>query len=208
MLFEMNIQELQSLYAKEPQVGALAHAIENKSVKTIFLEGLVASSVPMVFASLYPVIQSKQEKNFTFLFILGDADEAGYFYHDLTQVLGEERVLFFPSSFRRSVKYAQRDAANEILRTAVLSRLAAADKSLFIVSYPEAVSELVVSRKKLDERTLELHVGEKVDIDFIEETLRTFGFHREDYVYEPGQYAVRGRSVDGFSFRSEEPNGG
>ena len=81
------------------------------------------------------------------------------------------------------MKYAQRDSANEILRTEVLSRLAAADKSLFIVSYPEAVSELVVSRKKLDERTLELHVGENVDIEFIEETLRTFGFTQHDYVY-------------------------
>jgi transcription-repair coupling factor (superfamily II helicase) len=205
MLFEMNIQELQSLYAKEPQVGALAHAIENKSVKTIFLEGLLASSVPMVFASLYHVIQSKQENNFTFLFILGDADEAGYFYHDLMQVLGEESVLFFPSSFRRSVKYAQRDSANEILRTEVLSRLAAADTSLYVVSYPEAVGELVVSRQNLGDRTLELHVGEKVDIPFIEETLHTFGFHREDYVYEPGQYAVRGSIVDVFSFSSEYP---
>ena len=201
----MNIQVLQSLYAKEPQVGALAQALENKSVKTIFLEGLVASSVQMVFSSLYPVIESKQENKFTFLFILGGADEAGYFYHDLTQVLGEEKVLFFPSSFRRSVKYAQRDSANEILRTEVLSRLAAADTSLFVVSYPEAVGELVVSRKKLDERTLELHVGENVDIGFIEETLRIFGFTQHDYVYEPGQFAVRGSIVDVFSFSSEYP---
>src|SRR5574344_2535017 len=181
MLFEMNIQELQSLYAKEPQVGALAHAIENKSVKTIFLEGLVASSVPMVFSSLYPVIESKQENKFTFLFILGGADEAGYFYHDLTQVLGEEKVLFFPSSFRRSVKYAQRDSANEILRTETLSRLTSDSTSLYIVTYPEAVSELVVSRKKLNEQTLGLHVGEKVDIKFIEDTLKAFGFKQEDY---------------------------
>ena len=201
----MNIQVLQSLYAKEPQVGALAQALENKSVKTIFLEGLMASSVPMVFSSLYPVIESKQENKFTFLFILGGAEEAGYFYHDLTQVLGEEKVLFFPSSFRRSVKYAQRDSANEILRTEVLSRLAASDMSLFVVSYPEAVSELVVSRKNLDERTLELHVGENVDIAFIEETLRTYGFTQQDYVYEPGQFAVRGSIVDVFSFSSEYP---
>lgn len=201
----MNIQELQSLYAKAPQVGALAQVIENKSAKTIFLEGLVASSVPMVFSSLYPVMESKQQSTFTFLFILGNADEAGYFYHDLTQVLGEENVLFFPSSYRRSVKYAQRDSANEILRTEVLSRLAAGDKSLFLVSYPEAVAELVVSRKKLDERTLELHVDEKVDISFIEETLRTFGFTQNDYVYEPGQYAVRGSIIDVFSFSSEYP---
>src|SRR5574344_1419915 len=109
----MKIQELKSIYAKQPQVGALAHSIEDKSVKTIFLGGVVASAAPMIFASL--------NERSTFLFILSDAEEAGYFYHDLTQIMNDDNVLFFPPSFRRSVKYAQRDAANEILRTETLS---------------------------------------------------------------------------------------
>ena len=88
-----------------------------------------------------------------FVFILGDLEEAGYFYHDLTQVLGTERILFFPSSFRRSVKYGQKDAANEILRTEVLSRLQKGEEGLCIVTYPDALAEKVVSRHELSENT-------------------------------------------------------
>ena len=137
----MTIQELVELYGHGPQVEALRKAIEEKSVKTIFLEGLVASSAPMLFAALEgqrskvegqrSKVEGQRSKDkgqrskvegqrliFNFqLIILSDEEEAGYFYHDLKQMLGMERVLFFPSSYRRSIKYAQRDPANEILRT-------------------------------------------------------------------------------------------
>lgn len=119
----MEIKQLQNLYAKLPQIGALAESLENNQVKTIFLDGLLSSAAPMMFSSLFTKYQS------TVLFILNDADEAGYFYHDLTQVMGEDFVLYFPSSYRRAVKYGQRDSANEILRTEVLSRLAS-DKNI------------------------------------------------------------------------------
>ena len=140
-----------------------------------------------------------------FVFILGDLEEAGYFYHDLTQVLGTERILFFPSSFRRSVKYGQKDAANEILRTEVLSRLQKGEEGLCIVTYPDALAEKVVSRQELSENTLKLHVGERVDTGFITDVLHSYGFEYVDYVYEPGQYAVRGSIIDVFSFSSEYP---
>ena len=121
----MKIQDLLKIYAKSPQVGALADVMGKKSVKTIFLEGLMCSSAPMVFASLMaksqtPKANSQTPKANNTLFILQDAEEAGYFYHDMVQLLDEQRVLFFPSSYRRAVKYGQRDAANEILRTEAL----------------------------------------------------------------------------------------
>ena len=125
--------------------------------------------------------------------------------HDLTQILGEEKVLFFPSSFRRAIKYGQKDAANEILRTEVLSRLQKGEEGLCIVTYPDALAEKVVSRKELGEKTLKLHQGEQVDTNFITEVLRSYGFEYVDYVYEPGQYAVRGSIIDVFSFSSEFP---
>lgn len=134
-----------------------------------------------------------------FVFILGDLEEAGYFYHDLTQILGTGRVLFFPSSFRRAIKYGQRDAANEILRTEVLSRLQKKEEDFCVVTYPDALAEKVVSRKELDEKTLKLNAGERVDMDFVTEVLRSYGFEYADYVYEPGQYAVRGSIIDVFS---------
>ena len=196
----MTIQELLKKYALLPQVGALAKTLEKKSVKTVFLEGLMCSSAPMVFGSL-----ASKGKTLTTLFILQDADEAGYFYHDLTQLLGKEQVLFFPSSYRRAIKYAQRDSANEILRTEVLSHLSSLTSHLYIVTYPEAIAELVVSKKQLDERTVVLSVGDTIDADQTAQQLRTLGFHEVDYVYEPGQFALRGSILDIYSYSSELP---
>ena len=220
----MTIQELVELYGHGPQVEALRKAIEEKSVKTIFLDGLVASSAPMLFAALEGQ-RSKVEGQrpiFNFqLIILSDEEEAGYFYHDLKQMLGMDKVLFFPSSYRRSIKYAQRDPANEILRTEVLTFLngqrskvegqkSALDLSpqsldLSIVTYPEALAEQVVSQEQLNERTLVLEQGQTVSVEEITTTLHDFGFQEVDYVYEPGQYALRGSILDVYSFSSEYP---
>jgi len=197
----MDIHELCERYARHPQVKALLRAVLNDRLRTLSVSGLLASSAPMAFAALS---QSMREQRRTFLFILDDQEEAGYFYHDLVQILGEDAVLFFPSSFRRAVKFGQRDAASEILRTEVLSRCSA-DSVPYIVSYPEAMAEKVVSKTTLDSRSLQVRVGEQVDIAFIEQTLLEFGFQRTDYVYEPGQFAVRGSLVDVFSFSSEYP---
>ena len=209
----MNIEELLKKYALLPQVGALANMLGKKSVKTIFLEGLMCSSAPMLFASL----TSKGKPSAT-VFILQDADEAGYFYHDLTQLLGKEQVLFFPSSYRRAIKYAQRDSANEILRTEVLAKLSANSPrnatlskreqptaNSLIVTYPEAIAELVVSKKQLDDRSVVLSVGDVIDADQTTQQLRTLGFQEVDYVYEPGQFALRGSILDIYSYSSELP---
>ncbi len=195
----MTIQELCKQYAGRPQVKALAKTMGKTGERRIVLDGLSGSSAPLVFGSLAEIAQA------TILFILQDAEEAGYFYHDLTQLMGTERVLFFPSSYRRSVKYAQRDAANEILRTEALSQMRNDHSSLYIVSYPEAVAEMVVTKKRLDSRTLTLRTGQTISTATIEQTLQDFGFREVDYVYEPGQYALRGSILDVYSFSSEFP---
>jgi transcription-repair coupling factor (superfamily II helicase) len=195
----MTIQELCKQYASRPQVKALAKTMGKTGERRIVLDGLSGSSAPLVFGSLAEIAQA------TILFILQDAEEAGYFYHDLTQLMGTERVLFFPSSYRRSVKYAQRDAANEILRTEALSQMRNDHSSLYIVSYPEAVAEMVVTKKRLDSRTLTLRMGQTISTATIEQTLQDFGFREVDYVYEPGQYALRGSILDVYSFSSEFP---
>jgi transcription-repair coupling factor (superfamily II helicase) len=202
----MNIQELEKIYAGLPQVKALAQALGRSGVKTIFLEGLLASSAPMVFAALSERRKVKSENSVfpPFLFILQDAEEAGYFYHDLTQLLGDQDVLFFPSSYRRAIKYAQRDSASEILRTEVLARFAQGQSPL-CVTYPEAVAELVVSKKSLDARTLLLEKDQTINVTEIVKTLREFGFHEVDYVYEPGQFALRGSILDVYSYSCEYP---
>ena len=152
-------------------------------------------------------IQNSKLKTLTAVFVLQDNEEAGYFYHDLTQILGTENVLFFPSSYRRAVKYGQRDAANEILRTETLSRLSAqtAGDTLYVVTCPEALSELVVSKRRLDERTINIAVGDIVDFADLGRKMREFGFKEVDYVYEPGQFAMRGSIIDVYSYSSELP---
>lgn len=200
----MDIQDIKQLYAKAPETVALCKLLQENRGSNIFLQGQQASATPLLFAAVATKIKQ------TFLFVLQDADEAGYFYHDLTQVMGTQNVLFFPSSFKRSVKYGQRDSANEILRTEVLARVSARDKqateSLLIISYPEALSELVVSKQHLDERRLSLKTGQQqIDITDIAHKLREYGFQEVDYVYEPGQYSVRGSILDVYSFSCENP---
>ncbi len=236
----MEIHDIAKLYAMLPQVGALRHVLENKSEKDVFLEGLVGSSQPLLFAALSQK-EKKKPLPSSFLFVLPDADEAGYFYSDLMQLEnlpkegGESagaaaQVLFFPSSYRRAVKYGQRDAANEILRTEVLARLNTSLSTsqrlnvstskplnsplstlnsqlstLYIVTYPEALAELVASQKTIDNHLIQLTTGQTTDIVELEHRLRELGFHEEDYVYEPGQFAVRGSILDVYSFSHELP---
>ena len=201
----MDIQDLQQAYAALPQIGALGRVMElgndkqEKPVRTVFLEGLAASAGPMVFAALRrPGIR---------LFVLQDADEAGYFYHDLHQMLGDEGALFFPSSYKRAVKYAHRDPAAEILRTEVMTRVASLEKgdTVNVVTYPEALSELVVSQRKMDAGMVTVTEGRDYKTGPLTALLKELGFRETDYVYEPGQYALRGSILDVFSFNSEWP---
>ncbi len=205
----MKIQELQTIFSKHPSVGKLRTALQKNDVDVIQIDGLHESAAPLVFSSLINTILP------VCMFILDDEEQAGYFYHDLTQILGDEKVLFFPSSFKRAIKYGQRDAGNEILRTEVLSaiisqqstgsQLSTLNSQLYIVTHPQALAQSVVTRKKLSEQTLSLQVGEQVDIVFVQETLMSFGFRRVDYVYEPGQFAVRGSILDVYSYSCEYP---
>ncbi len=194
----MTLQDIAKLYGRSPQANALVDLLKKKSVHSLFLQGLVCSSASMFFGSM------KTRLKRSVLFVLDDADEAGYFYHDLTQMLGQESVFFFPSSYRRAVKYGQRDAANEILRTEVLARLSAGNP-IFIVSYPDALAELVVSKQHLDEKILKLSVGLQIPQVDVVHQLRDFKLQEVDYVYEPGQFAVRGSIIDVYSYSCEFP---
>ena len=213
----MEIREISNIYSALPQCGAFLKAVNDESVKHLFLKGMVASSAPVFFAAAASRTENGKkgaQKPLTAVFILQDNDEAGYFYHDLTQILGTDNVLFFPSSYRRAVKYGQRDAANEILRTETLSRLSAAHTDrkgkgnpgfLYVVTCPEALSELVLSKRNLDERTISIGVGDIVNLTDLGRKMRNLGFEEVDYVYEPGQFAMRGSIVDVYSYSSELP---
>ncbi len=193
----MNISELQQIYKTHPNTVAMSKLLKDSSVNTIYIGGLFGSAAPLEFSCL-------TDGEHCYVFILDDLESAGYFYHDITQINGDKNILFFPSSYRRAIKYGQKDSANEILRTEVLSRLQKGDK-ISIVTYPEALSEKVVGVNALSINTLKIEIGQKISIAAITETLSKLGFEHVDYVYEPGQYAVRGSIIDVFSFSSEFP---
>lgn len=196
----MKIEELRTLYASLPQLGGLTKLLKDGKTRHISLNGLVASAPALFFAAFaercpYPI-----------LFILEDADTAGYFHNDL-KALGIEPFLL-PSSYRRAVKYGQRDAGSEILRTETMAALSAEKtegKPLYIVTEPSALAERVVSKERLNDQTIRLETGQEVEVVALEKQLRALGFQEVDYVYEPGQFAVRGSILDVYSYSSEYP---
>lgn len=194
----MTIKELQQIYTKHPALPGLSSLLEDNEIKTIYLKGMNASCASF-FASSFI-----ENKPFTSVFLLNDSEEAGYFYHDIVQANGDKHVLFFPSSYRRAIKYGQKDAANEILRTEVLSKLEQ-NEPVSIVTYPEALAEKVVSRQTLNQQTLTLATGKQYETEAITKKLTDYGFEHVDYVYEPGQFAMRGSILDVYSFASEYP---
>ena len=194
----MTISELQSVYAAHPNTKGLATIIKDGGVKTVYVDGVHASCMSLFFSAFI------KENPSVYVFVLNDNEEAGYFYYDMVQANGDADILFFPSSYRRAIKYGQKDAANEILRTEVLSRLEKRD-NVAVVTYPEALAEKVVSKKLLTDKTVSLKVGQNIETDTIAAQLVSLGFDHVDYVYEPGQFATRGSILDVFSFASEFP---
>ena len=196
----MDTSKVLTSLASSDEAKELAKCIRNGKAKQVKADGLSGSSAAVLLAA----IMSGRGHNPNLLVVMNDADEAGYMYHDLTQMMGTERILFFPSSYKRAIKYNQKDAGNEILRTEVLTRVAEA-QDLLVVTYPDALAERVVSKKELDVNTLPIKVGDTFDINDLEKQIFDLGFERTDYVYEPGQFAVRGSIVDVYSFSSDTP---
>lgn len=199
----MTLADLSGLYGGLAQTKALIKELAGKRTGNVFLQGLRASSAPLLFCG---VAQNGGKP--CILIILNDQEEAAYFYHDMVQTMGDENVLYFPSAYRRAAKYGQKDDAGEILRTEVLSRLTTVTpdaQTLVIVTSADALAEKVVSKSSLEDKSIRLNVGETLDREELQSLLLELGFNRVDYVYEPGQFALRGSILDVFSFSSEYP---
>lgn len=197
--------QILKLLASCADVKRLSDAIRHRK-SDIQVTGLVGSATALVCA----VLRRSGGVPGTMLCVMDDEETAAYFYHDLTQMLGDDGVMFFPSSYKRAIKYNQRDEANEILRTNVLTRLstpsaAGQDNGIVIVAYPESLAEMVVAKDELAEHSLTINLGDMLDVTELEERLFALGFVRADYVYEPGQFAMRGSIVDVFSFSNDLP---
>ncbi|NGX83162.1 transcription-repair coupling factor [Aequorivita sp. KMM 9714] len=187
-----------SLYSQSLQTQKLGEAISQKQ-QAISVSGLVGSSISMVLA------QAFKNTDLPFLFILNDKEEAAYHLNDLENLLGDKNVLFYPGSYRRPYQIEETDNANVLLRSEVLNRINSRKKPAFIVTYPEALFEKVVTRKELEQNTLKIAVNDQLSIDFVNEILFEYRFKRTDFVTEPGEFSVRGGILDVFSFSNDEP---
>jgi len=153
----------------------------------------------MLLAKVYNKTQ------FTHIAIVPEKEDAAYLYNDLVSLAGEDSVFFFPSTYKRSVQYEQTEPANIVLRTEVLNHLASGKRKGIIVTYPESVMEKVVSCKNLKKNTFNISKGDKISLEFLEEMLQEYNFELVDFVYEPGQYAIRGSIADVFSYSADLP---
>ena len=194
----MSTTSLYQKYQFSPKVKQIADALETPMAK-LQLKGLLGSSLSFVLQGLF------KQTDTPFLLLCNEKEEAAYYLNDLEQMIGTDEVLFYPSSYRRPYQIEETDNANVLLRAEVLNRINSRKKPAFIVSYPEALFEKVVTRKELDKNTLKVSVGDQVSIDFINEVLFEYEFKRVDFITEPGEFSVRGGILDVFSFSNDHP---
>ncbi|MFY7956504.1 MAG: transcription-repair coupling factor, partial [Flavobacterium macrobrachii] len=186
------------MYESSNKVKQIAESLTVPQNK-IHCKGLSSSVVSIIIQSVF----KKAEQ--PFLLVFNEKEEAAYYLNDLEQMLGQNDVLFYPSSYRRPYQIEETDNANVLLRSEVLNRINSRKKPSIIVTYPEALFEKVVTKKELDKNTLKVAVGDNISIDFINEVLFEYEFKRVDFITEPGEFSVRGGIVDVFSFSNDNP---
>jgi len=195
---EVTIDQIIKKYSESKELLLLTKSLRGKN-KHIQLKGLIGSADALTAISSYHL----QER--PFLFILPDYEEAAFFLSDLEALL-DKQVLFFPSSYRKGFDFTQLDSTHVLQRAETLSALNhLAEIPKLVVTYPEALAEKVINRTDLEKNTLEITEKAKLDIEFINEFLIAYDFERVDFVYEPGQFAIRGGIVDIFSFSNDLP---
>lgn len=196
----MKIQDFIRVYKEDPIVQTIAERVKPNDELNIHLKGLVGSLDAVVAASIYQL--NKQ----TSIFVLHDKEEAAYFHNDLQNLMPGKEVLLFPTSYKRPYQFDETENANILMRAEILNRInhKAASGEL-IVTYPEALTEKVINKKSLSSNTLSVKIGEQLDVAFLSELLQTYDFERTDFVYEAGQFSVRGGIIDVFSYAHDLP---
>ncbi|HAM08955.1 MAG: transcription-repair coupling factor [Bacteroidetes bacterium GWE2_41_25] len=186
-------------YNLHPVIPSLLESVNSDQFKNIGITGLSGSSKAMILSLVFHKTQCAH------VVVIPEKEDAAYFYNDLVSLLGEDSVFFFPSTYKRSVQYEQTEPANIVLRTEVLNFLASGKRKGIIVTYPESAMEKVISRRNLKKNTFNINKGDRLSLEFLEEILREYNFTRTDFVYEPGQYAIRGGIADVFSYSADLP---
>ena len=194
----MTLKEAAGLFAGDETIEKARALLKGARNKQVRFYGLAGSSAAML---LYRLGKSREPA----LIVARDMDSAGYIYHDLAHIGGEESVAFFPSGYKRDIRFGQADPPQQILRTEALDALVNSKALKWVVSYPEALAEKVPPRLDLGENTLLLRSGKKYQLSEVIRRLRELGFREVDYVYEAGQFANRGSILDIYSYSNEFP---
>lgn len=196
--YELKLRELQQIYERDPLTQSLRNALEVAQAR-LSMRGTVGSGTALIASCTMAPLQRSH------VFVLRDKEEAAYFMNDLEYLLPEENILFYPRSARVAYQTETTENANIAMRAEVLNELVDHEKRTITVSFPEAIAEKVLTRKKLSEHTFAIHIGERYTLDFIDEVMQSYHFEKVDYVYEPGQYSIRGGIVDIFSYSFDHP---
>jgi transcription-repair coupling factor (superfamily II helicase) len=197
----MLVKDFLTLYREDGFVKTIAEQIKSPNeYPNVQIKGIVGS-LDAVIASAVHLLNPSQ----THFFVLSDREEAAYFINDLQNLIGENNVLSFPMSYKRAYQYEEVDNANVLMRAEVLNKLNNTPEGLLLVSYPEALSEKVINRRSLLKNTFTISVNEKLDTNFLGEVLASYDFEKTDFVYEAGQYSIRGGIVDVFSYANDLP---
>jgi transcription-repair coupling factor (superfamily II helicase) len=193
------MDEILSYYRESQQVTELKQWLGGKDGNILHLGRLSGSSPAIIAACLL------EDPGKNHVFILPDKESAAYFHNDLFNFSGKDDILFFPSSYKRSVQYIQKNSDNVVQRTGVLKKLNQEPAGHVIISFPEALVEKTVSGHYLAENAFQVGRNDKLSLSFLAEFLDSCQFHEVDYVYEPGQYSIRGSILDVFSFSAKKP---
>lgn len=193
----MILSDCKNLFITEPRRKAVERLLQDRKVRRGLFTGLAGSA--------FPILLEAVRCPGTAVVVCEDMTLAGYMYNDLLAAAGPGEACIFPSGYKRDIRYGQPDGPQQILRTETLDRLGSGRPPRWIVTYPEALAEKVADGKVLADNTVRLHTGDTIKISDLQKRLLELGFNKVDYVYEPGQFAVRGSIVDIFSFSHDMP---
>jgi transcription-repair coupling factor (superfamily II helicase) len=198
----MNLQALLEKYMEDSRVNRVADDLILPEPRHIHLQQLSGSAPAFVLSALYrhPAMADRNH-----LVILPDAEEAAYFHNSIESLIQPIDLFYFPSSFKNKKNYRLLNSSHVMLRTEALTRLAQPGNRKIIVTYPEAMGEKVVLPQELARNVIHIRTNDTLDPDGLFATLAGYGFERTDFVYEPGQFAVRGGIIDIYSFGNEKP---
>ena len=196
----LSLDKFLEIYTQDGFINTVANRLKSRNQGTFHLKGLAGSLDAVVAASIYRVNRQTQ------LFVMRDKEEAAYFFNDMQNLLPGKEILMLPASYKKAYQFEETENANVLMRAEILNKVnQRALEGEIVVTYPEALTEKVINKQSLQKNTFAATVGDQIDLEFFNELLITYDFEKSDFVYEAGQFSIRGGIVDIFSYGNDLP---